>query len=330
MARYARIASTGGFLPEREVTNDELRARFGDRARVVDKLERSTGILSRRYAPDDWTTSDLALPAAREALAKAGRKPEEVDLIVLGTDSPDFVTPATSAAVQQKLGAVHAGTFDVNCACASFTTGLACAAGWIATNADIRTVLVLGVYLMHRFVAVDDPTVFLFGDGSGAAVLEPAAEPGFLAAAAEADGSYYPNWGIFAGAAAEPATAEAVAAGRTNLRMLERYPTDLNVLGWPRLIRRLAKSGGFDLGEIDLVLFTQMNRSSIERALEALEIPVERTHLIMERSGYTGSACIPMALDDAWRAGRVQPGNLVVMVGSGVGYNQAGVAFRMT
>jgi len=330
MARYARIVGTGGFLPEREVTNDDLRVRFGDRARVIDKLERNTGIRSRRYAPDDWTTSDLALPAAREALARAGREPGDVDLIILGTDSPDYVTPATSAALQQKLGAVRAGTFDVNCACASFTTGLACAAGWIATNAEIRTVLVVGVYLMHRFVAADDPTLFLFGDGAGAAVLEPSGEPGFVAAAAEADGSYYPNWGIFAGAAAEPASAEAVAAGRTNLRMLERYPTELNIEGWPRLVRRLAQNGGFDVGEIDLVLFTQMNRSSIERALQALDLPVERTHLIMERSGYTGSACIPMALHDAQLAGRVHPGDLVVLVGSGVGYNQAGVAFRMT
>lgn len=330
MSRYARIVSTGGWLPEREVTNDDLRARFGKQARIIDKLERSTGILSRRYAPDDWTTSDLALPAAREALARAGRAPKEVDLIVLGTDSPDFVTPATSAALQHKLGAVNAGTFDVNCACASFTTGLACAAGWIATNAEVRTVLVLGVYLMHRMVADDDPTLFMFGDGAGAAVLEPASKPGFLAAGSEADGSYHRHWGVFAGAAAEPASLEAVEAGRTNLRMLERYPPDLNIEGWPRLVRRLARNGGFEVADIDLLIFTQLNRSTIEKAMQALELPLERTHMIMERSGYTGSACIPMALHDAWTGGRVREGDLVVMVGSGVGYNQAGAAFRMT
>jgi 3-oxoacyl-[acyl-carrier-protein] synthase-3 len=112
--------------------------------------------------------------------------------------------------------------------------------------------------------------------------------------------------------------------------MLERYPTELNVSGWPRLVRRLARAGEFEVDDIDLLIFTQLNRSSIEKAMEALGLPLERTHMIMEHSGYTGSACIPMALHDAREQGRVRPGDLVVMVGSGVGYNQAGAAFRMT
>lgn len=263
------------------------------------------------------------------SLSRAGRLPEEVDLIILGTDSPDFVTPATSAVLQQKLGARNAGTFDINCACASFTTGLACASGWIATNPEIRTILVVGAYLMHRMVAPDDPTVFMFGDGAGAAILEPGPLPGFLAACSEADGSFHRHWGIFAGAAAEPASREAVDAGRTRLQMLERYPPELNVEGWPRVVRRLARSAGFAVAEIDLLIFTQLNKTSIEKAMAALDLPMERTHTIMEHWGYTGSACLPIALHDAWRQGRIQPGSLVVLVGSGIGFNQAGVAFRM-
>ena len=135
MSPSARIISTGSYLPEIEVSNDALRERFRTIApEFVDKMEAGSGIKTRWWAPPDWATSDLAVRAARKALDAAGKKPEDVDLILLGTDSPDFVTPATSVVVQHKLGAKNAGTFDVGCACASFPTCLATAAGLIATN----------------------------------------------------------------------------------------------------------------------------------------------------------------------------------------------------
>lgn len=329
MTRYADIVATGSYLPEIEVPNDALRQRFAHLDGFVDKMEERTGIVRRWYAPDDWATSDLALPAARQALEAAGRRPEDVDLLILGTDSPDYLTPATSTVLQHKLGAVNAGTFDIACACASFPTGVATAAGWIAANPSIKTVLVVGVYLMHRLADPDDPMIFFYGDGAGAAVLEPAAEPGFVTAAAQADGSYAEYWGIFAGGTAEPASVAAVEAGRTQVRMIERYPPEVNHEGWPRLVRRLATDGEFALGDVDLLIFTQVRKPSIALVMEDLGLPLERAHTIMESCGYTGSACIAMALDDAVRRGKVKAGDLVVMVGSGVGYNQAGVAIRM-
>lgn len=330
MAQYAEIVSTGCFLPPREITNQDLRARFdASFPEFVDKMEASTGILSRFWAPDEWATSDVALPAARQALQRAGIAPEQVDLIILGTDSPDYITPATSVVVQHKLGAVNAGTFDVGCACASFPTALAAGAGIIATNPAIRTVLVVGVYLMHKLASPDDPMVFFYGDGAGAAVLRPAAEPGFLGAAFQAGGEFHRHWGIYSGGTFEPATVASVQAGRTTVRMLERYPPEINHEGWPRLTRRLAHTAGFDLSQVNLILFTQVRKPSIELVMSDLGIPMEKTHTIMERWGYTGSACLPMALHDAWESGRVRAGDLVVMVGSGVGYNQAAAAFRM-
>ncbi|MDY7094722.1 MAG: ketoacyl-ACP synthase III [Acidobacteriota bacterium] len=333
MSRYAQIISTGSYLPPVEVPNDVLRERL---ARVdpeldgfVDKMEARTGIRRRWYAPEDWATSDLALPAAQQALERAGRRPEDVDLILLGTDSPDFITPATSTVLQHKLGAVNAGSFDIGCACASFPTGLATGAGWIAANPSIRTVLVLGVYLMHRLADPEDPMIFFYGDGAGAAVLEPAEEPGFVCAAAQADGSYAHNWGIFAGGTAQPATVQAVELGQTQVRMLERYPPEVNHEGWPRLVRRLAKDGGFALEDVDLFIFTQVRKPSIQTVMDDLGLPVERAHTIMEECGYTGSACLGMAFDDAVGQGKTKPGDLVVFVGSGVGYNQAGAAFRV-
>ena len=142
--RWARIVATGSYLPEREVTNAELAERMPASAEYLRKMAASTGITRRYWAPEDWAASDLAVLACRQALERAGRKPEEVDLIVLGTDSPDFLTPATSVVVQHKLGAKNAGTFDVGCACASFPTGYAAAAGMMAVNPSLRVVLVVG------------------------------------------------------------------------------------------------------------------------------------------------------------------------------------------
>jgi len=328
MTRYASIVSTGRYLPEIEVSNDLLRKRFAHLPEFVDKMEASSGILCRWHAPEDWATSDVALPAARQALERAGRKPEDVDLIILGTDSPDYITPATSVVLQHKLGATNAGTFDIGCACASFPTGLTTGAGIIATNPACTTVLVVGVYLMHKLTAADDPMIFFYGDGAGAAVLEPRETPGFVSSASQAGGEYHRHWGIYSGGTFEPATVESVNAGRTTVKILDRYPPEINHEGWPRLTRRVAREGGFAVSDIDFIIFTQVRRPSIELVMADLGLPMEKTHTIMEKWGYTGSACIPMALDDALARGKIRSGQLVVFIGSGVGYNQAGAAFR--
>ncbi|HEY0554828.1 MAG TPA: ketoacyl-ACP synthase III [Thermoanaerobaculia bacterium] len=328
MPRHATLVATGAYLPEREIANDLLRERFPEPPDLIDKFEASTGIRRRWWAPDDWAASDLAVRAARQALDAAGKRPEEVDLIVLGTDSPDYLTPATSVVVQEKLGAKNAGTFDVGCACASFPTGFAAAAGLIATNPSLKTVLVIGVYLMHKLADPADPMLFFYGDGAGAAVLAGGERPGFLNAAFQADGAYADYWGLYSGATAEPASEESLRAGRTRVRMVQRYPPEINHEGWPRLVRRLADEGGFALADIDFLIFTQVRKPSIALVMADLGLPLERTHTVMEEWGYTGSACVPMALHDARKKGKIRPGDLVVLVGSGVGYNQAAVAFR--
>ncbi|MEN8163007.1 MAG: ketoacyl-ACP synthase III [Acidobacteriota bacterium] len=329
MTRFASITSTGRYVPGREITNDSLKEMFPGKAEFIGKMEASTGILRRWWAPEDWATSDLALPACRQALERAGKKPEDVDLIILGTDSPDFITPATSVVLQDKLGATKAGTFDVGCACASFPTGLNIASGMMAVNAHLKVVLVVGVYLMHKLTSSDDPMVFFYGDGAGAAVLEPSSDPGFISSAFRADGSYAEKWSILAGGTAEPATVEAVEAGRTMVKMYDRYPPEINGEGWPKVVQQLAVNGGFALDEIDLVIFTQVRKPTIIEVMEKLGLPMAKTHTVMEKWGYTGSACVPMALDDALEKGMASKGDLVVLVGSGVGYNQAGAAFRL-
>ncbi|MGZ5441724.1 MAG: 3-oxoacyl-ACP synthase III family protein [Thermoanaerobaculia bacterium] len=327
---YANIVATGMYLPEIEITNDALRARFDAVVpEFIDKMEASTGIRSRWYAPDDWSASDLALRASQQALGRAGKTAEDFDLIILGTDSPDYITPATSVVLQGKLGAKNAGTFDVGCACASFPTAMSSAAGLMATNPALKTVLVVSVYQMHKLAAADDPMIFFYGDGAGAAILERGEEPGFVAAAFQADGTFAKSWLIQSGGTVEPTSAAAVQEGRHLVKMLDRYPPEINNEGWPRLVRKVADNGGFSVKDIDFVVFTQVRKPTIELVMQNLELPMEKTHTIMERWGYTGSACIPMALDDALRRKKIKPGDLVVMIGSGVGYNQAAAAFRM-
>jgi 3-oxoacyl-[acyl-carrier-protein] synthase-3 len=333
MTRYGTIIGTGRYLPEIEVTNEALKERVSeldpDLADVVDKFEESSGIRRRWYAPREWATSDLALRAAQGALQAAGVKAEQLDMILLGTDSPDYITPATSTVLEYKLGAVNAGTYDIGCACASFPAGVASAAGLLSTNPWMKYILVVGVYMMSKLADPRDVASFFYGDGAGAAVLAADSKPGFITSAYLADGSFHDYWGLYSGGTYEPASAESVAAGRTKVRLLHRYPADVNHENWPAIVHMLVERGDFEMEDIDMAIFTQVRLPSIKLVMELLGLPLAKTHWIMEDWGYMGSACIPMALDHAIEQGKIKSGALVVLVGSGVGYNYAGAALRM-
>lgn len=334
MERYANIIGTGRYVPKNEITNQTFAQWMGEvnpaLEEVVGKFENSSNIKTRFYADEDMATSDLAVEAAKDALADAGITPQDVDLIILGTDSPDYITPATSVVVQEKLGAKNAGTFDVGCACASFPTGLALAAGLISTNPHLKYILVIGAYMMHRLADYKKDVIsFFYGDGAGAAVLASRNQPGFISSSFFADGSYYPNWGIYAGGTAEPATVENVQSGKTKVKLITPFPPEVNNEGWPRRIREVAQNGNFDIQDIDFVIFTQVRLNSIKLVMDEVGLPIEKAHWIMDKWGYTGSACLPMAFDDARKLRKIKSGDLVVFIGSGVGYNQAAVAFRM-
>lgn len=327
MNRHATIISTGAYLPEIERSNASMKERFGE---VIDKFEASSGIVTRFYAPDNWVTSDLAVEAGKKALKNARLKPEDLDLIILGTDSPDYITPATSVVVQHKLGAVNAGTFDIGCACASFPTALNQAAGLLAINPHMKYILVVGAYMMHKLADWENDVMsFFYGDGAGAAILTAGDKPGFISSTFFADGSYHKHWGIYSGGTYEPATEESVKAGRTKVKLVTPFPPTVNHEGWPARMRELARNGNFDLKDVDQIIYTQVRLSSLQVVQDALGLPVEMAHHVMDKFGYTGSACLPMAFDDAMNQGRIKSGDLVCFVGSGVGYNQAGSAFIM-
>jgi len=288
------------------------------------------GIRQRHLIGDDEVTSDLAVYAARQALERAGVAPEEVDLLILATDTPDYISPGTSSVVQYKLGAAHAGTFDVNSACAAWVIGLDMAGRYIATDAAYRHILVIGAYGMTRYVDwTDKRTCTLFGDGAGAVLLRAGERPGFLGGNIKSDGSFHDYMGVFVGGTVAPTGGDG--SPRQVLEIRKRFPPDTNNLGWPPLVRALLDKIGRPVSAIDRIYFTQLNARTIEYVMADLGLPLSKTHTIMDKWGYTGSACMPMALDDAIEQQiGPQPGELVIFCGSGAGYTMAAAAFVWT
>lgn len=317
--RSATVTGTGSYVPDRVVTNAELSERLGED--VDEFVSQVLGIRERRFCEPGESTADLAAGAGRRALASAGRRPEEVDLLIVSTDTPEYVSPATAAVVQDRLGLSRAGVFDVNAACAGFVTALDAATKYVAADEAYGVVLVVAAYAMSRYLDLDDKkTATIFADGAGAAVVEPSADPGVLRCRLEADGSYAEHMGVFAGGTARPIDEAVLEEGYYNhVRFVRKYPPEVNEEGWPRIARAVLAEDGHDPDDVDLWLFTQVNRSTIVAVMEALGQPMERAHTVMDKWGYTGSACVAMALDDAREAGRLAPGDLVTMVASGAG-----------
>ena len=319
--RYARIVSTGRYVPERAMTNAEFGPLVGD---VDVWLKEKVGIVERHVAAADEATSDMCAVAARQALERADLAPTDVDLIVLGTDTPDFISPATATILQHKLGARNVGTFDVNCACASWVAGVDIAAKQIAVDTDINNALVIGGYTMTRFIDYHDKyTCTLFADGAGAVVMSVSDEPGYLASKLVSQGQYYKSWGIYTGGAVSPVNDNAL--NRPVIQFLDKFPASFNSDNWPPLIHQtVAKAGLTSVDEVDFFLFTQLNVNTIKNVMQGLNQPLEKTHWVMDKWGYTGAACIPMALDDAVVEGKgPRSGDVVLFCASGGGLAMA-------
>lgn len=327
---YARIIGTGAHVPEKVLTNADLGRMLGE---DIDQfVSQVVGIRERHVCADDESTADLAAAAAERALEAAGVRAADLDLIVLATDTPEYLSPATSVVVQHRLGARRAGTFDVNCACAGFVTALDAGAKFVTADpSTYQNVLVVGAYAMTKYLDwTEKKTATIFADGAGAVVLRADAErPGLLASKLVADGSYHEHMGIYAGGTRMPVTEEILREGRwTKVRFAKKYPPEVNVEGWPAIVGDVLAKAGLAKADVALYLFTQVNLSTIVEVMKRMELPWERTHTVMQKWGYTGSACIPMALDDAVRAGKLDGGDVVVMCASGGGLNMACAAFR--
>jgi 3-oxoacyl-[acyl-carrier-protein] synthase-3 len=326
---YARIIGTGSYVPEKILTNDDLSRMLGED--INEFVSQVIGINERHVCAADESTADLAVAASLKALEAAGITPEQLDLIILATDTPEQLSPATSVVVQHRIDAKNAGTFDVNCACSGFVTALDTASKFIIADPDYKFVLVIGAYAMSKYLDWSDKkTATIFADGAGAVVVQADQKsPGFLASKLLADGAFSEYMGIYAGGTRMPVTEEVLQEGRWNkLRFAQRYPPEVNVEGWPRIVREVLAKANLTLDDIGLFLFTQVNLSTITAVMQSLELPMNRTHTIMQKWGYTGSACIPMVLDDAVHARKLKRGDNLIMCASGGGLNMACVAYR--
>jgi 3-oxoacyl-[acyl-carrier-protein] synthase-3 len=330
--REAVITGTGSAVPTRIVTNAELAAMLGED--IAPFVSGTLGIEQRHWCGPDESTADLAEEAGRLALEMAGVAPDAVDLLIVATDTPEFVSPATASVVHGRLGLVNAGTFDLNAGCAGFVTALDVAWKYIRADERYRRVLVIGAYAMSKYLDLNDKkTVTIFADGAGAALVELRARgdvpAGVLASELFADGRYCHGMGIFAGGTRTPITPIVLEQGIQNkLRFVQKYPASVNEEGWPRIVRSVLGRIDATPDDVDLWLWTQVNRSTIVQVMETLAQPMARAHTIMHKWGYTGSACLPMALDDAVRSGVVRAGQLLVFTGSGAGLAMGSVAMR--
>lgn len=331
MRTAAQISATGLYIPEKVLTNQDLDRILGQN--VSDWLVENVGIRERHIMAPDETTSDMAASASRQALQRAGLDAGELDLVIVATDTPDYLSPATASAVQEKLGAVNAGTYDINCACAAWVTGVDAAARYILTDADLNHILVVGAYGMTKFIDWSDKyTCTLFADGAAAVIVSRGEQPGFLSGKLQAQGSFHDALGIYTGGTFRPATPEIVAElGKPKVQFVRKFPATFNSDNWPPLVRSVVAKAGLTLDEVDFFLFTQLNLRTIEYVMANLDQPMSKTHTIMDKWGYLGSACIPAALHDSLEKGSgPKPGDYVVFCATGGGMAMAASVWRWT
>lgn len=314
----AAILGTGSYAPDRILTNAEL-------AHMVDTTDEwiisRTGIRERRIAGAHEHASDMAARAGAAAMRAAGVQPQDIDAVIVATISGDLPFPATACLVQEKLGLPRRTAFDLQAACTGFIYGLEVASAFVQSGTH-RHILLIGTEKLSSFIDWKDrSTCVLFGDAAGAVVIGPArtSHTGILGVKTGADGSdvellYQP-----AGGSRHPASADTVAHRQHFLRMNGREIFKHAVLVMEKAVISLLAESKMTVEQIDCIIPHQANRRIIETLAERLEIPLERFFINLDRYGNTSAASIPLALDEAVRAGRVRPGHAVLCVAFGAG-----------
>ncbi|AOB27889.1 MULTISPECIES: beta-ketoacyl-ACP synthase III [Bordetella] len=323
--KYAKIAGSGGYLPERVVTNDDLAAELATRqiSTSDEWIVERTGIRQRHLAERGVTTSQLATEAARRAMADAGVQADEIDMIIVATSTPDYVFPSTACLVQANLGAKGGAAFDVQAVCSGFVYAMTTADSFIRAG-RVRCALVIGAEVFSRILDWNDrSTCVLFGDGAGAVVLKAADEPGILAAHLHADGSQTKILCAAGNVAYGDVT------GDPFLRMDGQAVFKQAVTVLDRSARDVCAEAGVEVDDIDWLIPHQANVRILNFLARKLRVPTERVVITVDQHANTSAASVPLALDAARRDGRVRPGQLVLMQGVGGGFTWGSVLARM-
>lgn len=310
---HTAITGTGACLPERVVTNEELE-------KTVDTTDQwireRTGILQRHIAGDEETTASMGAQAAREALDAAGLTSEDVDMIVLATTTPDRIFPSTACHIQRELGTRECPAFDVQAVCSGFIYGLDIARRFIATGGG-STVLVIGSEVLSRIVDWSDrSTCVLFGDGAGAVVLQARDEPGILSTHLHADGRYDHLLQV----------SPEVNGSFIEMKGNEVFRMAVNTLG--RIVDETLEANQMDRHEVDWLVPHQANHRIIAATARKLDLPMERVVVTVDRHGNTSAASVPLALNQAVRDGRIQPGDVLMLEAFGGGFTWGSALIR--
>jgi 3-oxoacyl-[acyl-carrier-protein] synthase-3 len=319
--RHSRITGTGSHLPPRRLSNADMERLLAERGLETSDawIVERTGIRARHFAADGVNASDLALPACRAALEAAGRRADEVDLIVVATSTPDMVFPSTASLLQAKLGIAGAPAFDVQAVCSGFVYALTVADAMIRTG-SARCALVVGSEVFSRILDFDDRTTcVLFGDGAGAVVLEASDTPGILATDLHADGRH-------AGILCVPGT---VAGGRVIgsplLTMDGPAVFKLAVGVLESAARAVLEKAGRSTADVDWLIPHQANIRIMHSTAKKLHLPLDKLIVTVDEHGNTSAASVPLALDVAVRSGRIRRGDTVMLEGVGGGFTWGAV-----
>jgi len=321
MVKYSRIAGTGGKLPDRRVSNDELAAELALRGQETSDtwIVERTGIHARHFAAEGEATSDLAVAAARQALEAAATDASQVDLIIVATSTPDMIFPSTATIVQQKLGVHGCAAFDLQAVCSGFVYALSVADSMIRSGAA-RCALVIGAEIFSRILDFDDRgTCVLFGDGAGAVLLQASDEPGILACSLHADGRHRE-------ALCVPGTVSGgKVVGDPLLRMDGQAVFKLAVAVLDSVAREVLEAAGRAAEDVDWLIPHQANIRIMQGTARKLKLPMERLIVTVNEHGNTSAASVPLALDHAVRSGQLKRGDTALLEGVGGGFTWGAV-----
>ncbi|MBI1311891.1 beta-ketoacyl-ACP synthase III [bacterium] len=320
-----QIVGCGSFVPDSVVTNQWLQT---ERGFDPDWIQQRTGILERRHAPSEIGTSDMALAAAERAIADAGVEASDIDLLIVGTFTGDYLCPSTACLVQTRLG-LDCPAFDVQAACSGFVYALATGAQFVATG-NSGLALIIGADTNSRVVNQQDRTIApLFGDGAGAVLLrQGAADQGLIAYQLGSDGSGGPLLECTAGGTRIPNTAEDITEGRHFLKMDGRSVFKWAVRVVQESIELVLEKAGLTAADVSLFVLHQANIRIVDAAMEKLGIPAAKVAVNLDRYGNTSAGSIPLCLDEARRSGQINHGDVILMCGFGAGLTWGTALYR--
>ena len=328
--RNAHIIATGSYAPERVVPNSYFNELLGED--VDTWLKEHVQIYSRRWCSEYESTADLVEQACRNALTAAKISPDDIDLLIVATDTPEYISPSTASVVQYRLGLHHAATFDVNTACAGFVAAMDIAVKFIKADEHYNNVLVVGAYAMSKYLQEKDKkTITLFADGAGAAILQSKSEltKGYRQSKMLTKGEYHDWMGIYGGASKFPVNKLTLQNKSHQLHFIKKIPPALNTQIWSEMIKEICEREQIQVTDVQHFFFTQININSIYDTMDALGVDRYRAATIMHEYGYTGSACIPMALDQWMKSNRIGEGEYLIFMGSGGGLAFGASLFKM-